>query len=71
MPSGRRGLWRLADFLNGAFFPVDRSNGGSMGSSLVHRAGMAIIGHAAVCLCLFPFAGKIVTDVIHRADEAM
>jgi hypothetical protein len=71
MSSGRRGLWRLANFQNGAFFPVDRSNGGSTGSSLVHRVGMAIIGHAAICLCLFPYAGKIVTDLTHRADEAM
>jgi len=32
---------------------------------------MAIIGHAAVCLCFFPYAGKIVADLIHPADEAM
>ena len=31
---------------------------------------MAIIGHAAICLCLFPYAGRIVTDLLHPADEA-
>lgn len=71
MSSGRCGLQRLAGCENGAFFPVDRSNGSSAGSSLVHRAGMAIIGHAAICLCLFPYAGKIVTDLLHPADEVM
>jgi len=64
-------LQRLADCENGVFFPVDRRTGGSPGSSFVHRAGMAIIGHAAICLGLFPYDGMTVTDVIHRADEAM
>jgi hypothetical protein len=32
---------------------------------------MAIIGHVAICPCLFPYAGKIVTDLTHRADEAL
>ncbi|MGB7535770.1 MAG: hypothetical protein WBM19_08550, partial [Azonexus sp.] len=39
--------------------------------SLVHRAGMAIIGHVATCLGLFPYYGMTVTDMIHRADETM
>jgi len=56
---------------NGAFFPVDRRDGGSPGSSLVHWVGMAIIGHVAIRLCLFPYEGMTVTDVIDRADEAM
>ena len=32
---------------------------------------MAIIGHVATCLGLFPYDGMTVTDMIHRAEEAM
>jgi hypothetical protein len=32
---------------------------------------MAIIGHVATRLCLFPYNGITVTDVTHGADEAM
>ncbi|MGV0976998.1 MAG: hypothetical protein ACOYBO_13815 [Azonexus sp.] len=64
-------MQRLADCENGAFFPVDRRDGGSTGSSLVHWVGMAIIGHVAISLCLFPYEGMTVTDVIDRADEAL
>jgi hypothetical protein len=32
---------------------------------------IAIIGHAATCLRLFPYEGMTVTDMIHGADEAM
>jgi hypothetical protein len=71
MPSGRCGLQRLAGCENGAFFPVDRSNGGSTGNSLVHRVGMAIIGHVAISLCRFPYEGTTVIDLLHRADDAM
>ena len=71
MPLGGCGLQRLANCENGAFFPVDRRDGGSTGSSLVHRVGMAIIGHVAIRPRLFPYEGMTVTDVIDRADEAL
>ena len=32
---------------------------------------MAIIGHVAIRLRLFPYASMTVTDVIDRADEAL
>ncbi|HYO28585.1 MAG TPA: hypothetical protein VER68_09930 [Azonexus sp.] len=32
---------------------------------------MAIIGHVAIRLRLFPYEGMTATDVIDRADEAM
>jgi hypothetical protein len=32
---------------------------------------MTIIGHVATRLCLFPYEGMTVTNVIDRADEAM
>jgi hypothetical protein len=71
MPLGGCGLQRLAEYENGAIFPVDRRDGGSTGSSLVHRVGMAIIGHVAIRLCLFPYEDMTATDVIHGADEFM
>jgi hypothetical protein len=71
MPLGGYGLQRQDGCENGAFFPVDRRTGGSPGSSFVHRAGMAIIGHAATCLGLFPYESMTVTDMIHSADEAV
>ena len=42
-----------------------------MGGSLVHWVGMAIIGHVAIRLRLFPYEGMTVTDVIGRTDEAL
>lgn len=56
---------------NGAFLPVARRKSSSAGSGLVYRVGVAIIGHVATRLCLFPYDGMTVTDVIDRADEAM
>jgi hypothetical protein len=32
---------------------------------------MAIIGHVATRLCLFPYEGMTATDVIHGVDETM
>jgi len=55
---------------SGHFFPADRRNGGSAGSGLVHRTGMAIIGHVAIRMRLFPYESMTVTDVINYADEA-
>jgi hypothetical protein len=70
MPLGGCGLQRLADCENGTSFSVDRSDGGSTGSGLVHWVRTPIIGHVAIHLRLFPYEGMTVTDVIDRTDEA-